>query len=354
MSLADGWAAMNLEMPPRVPRTEYSAHRHWDLVKAVTGIDVSPESPKEVQENASEAFMRAWNYDFFWSIRFFAGNMFGDMCTKMGHATYASGGVDYSAEVICPFKTPEEVLAFDPWQAYGPKDKAELTRKADRQYHDYMDAKKRDGVNMTGMYDTCVSALIDIFGWEMMLLAAGTDMKRFGELANRYCRWVKQYFEAMADSVAPVVMVHDDIVWTSGAFLPPQWYREYVFPNYRKLFAPLLAAGKKIMFTSDGNYTQFIDDIAACGVHGFVMEPTTDMAYIAEKYGRTHVFVGNADTRVLLMGTKQEIRAEVQRCMDIGKKCPGFFMAVGNHIPPNTPVENALYYNEVYEELGKR
>jgi len=29
-------------------------------------------------------------------------------------------------------------------------------------------------------------------------------------------------------------------------------------------------------------------------------------------------------------------------------------MAVGNHIPPNTPVEKALYYNQVYEELSKR
>ena len=54
------------------------------------------------------------------------------------------------------------------------------------------------------------------------------------------------------------------------------------------------------------------------------------------------------------MYTKEEIRAEVQRCMDIGKSCPGFFMAVGNHIPANTPVENALYYNEVYEELARR
>jgi hypothetical protein len=29
-------------------------------------------------------------------------------------------------------------------------------------------------------------------------------------------------------------------------------------------------------------------------------------------------------------------------------------MAVGNHIPPNTPVESALYYNQVYEELRER
>ena len=149
-------------------------------------------------------------------------------------------------------------------------------------------------------------------------------------------------------------MIHDDMVWTSGAIFSPKWYRQFIFPNYKKLFAPLRESGKKIMFTSDGNYTRFIDDIAACGVHGFVMEPMTDMAYIAEKYGKTHVFIGNADTRILLSGTQAEIRAEVERCMAIGKSCPGFFLAVGNHIPSNTPVESVLYYAQVYEELSRR
>ena len=113
-------------------------------------------------------------------------------------------------------------------------------------------------------------------------------------------------------------------------------------------------SGKKILFTSDGNFTEFIDDVVATGVHGLVMEPTTDMAYVAQRYGKTHAFIGNADTRILLRGSRNEIRNEVQRCMAIGKACPGFFLAVGNHIPPNTPVESAIYYNQVYEELSRR
>jgi uroporphyrinogen-III decarboxylase len=152
----------------------------------------------------------------------------------------------------------------------------------------------------------------------------------------------------------PVVMVHDDIVWSSGPFYRPDWYRSYLFPNYKRYFAPLLDSGKKILFTSDGDYTPFIDDIAACGVHGLVLEPMTDMAYIAERYGQKLAFIGNADTRILLNGDHKAIREEVERCMAIGKKYPGFFMAVGNHIPPNTPVESALYYNQVYEELSHR
>ena len=354
MALKDGMAALNLEMTDRVPRTEYGPSDNWPLVRAVTGIDVTPESDPETKRKASAAMERAWNYDFRWNVWVGAGNgHFPGRYTKMGHAVFADGGTDYSEEVICPFESPEEVLAFDPMEEYGPVDIAKLTKEFNSHYADSV-AFNPDAVNMTGIYTTCVSGLLEMFGWDMLLMAAGTDPEAFGEVTNRYCKWIGRHFEALAQCDAPVVMIHDDIVWTSGAFIHPDWYKKYVFANYKKLFAPLLEAGKKIMYTSDGTYTQFVDDIAGCGVHGFVMEPTTDMGYIAEKYGKTHCFIGNADTRILLKGSKEDIYNEVKRCMDIGKKYPGFFMAVGNHIPPNTPVENAIYYNECYEKLGKR
>ena len=351
MSFEDGWAAINLEMPKRVPRTEYSAEMHWDLMKAVTGADVTVDSGEEAKARAQEAFYRAWNYDFFWSTGVKVD--FGRWHTDMGHAEYAAGGVDFREPVRCPFGTPEEALAFDPVHSLPEPDTRRVRGQAEESYQANCRAHG-DGVNMTGIYHTCISGLIEIFGWDMLLTAAGLDPEAFGRVANRYGEWIGRHFEALAEADVPVVMVHDDIVWTSGAFMRPGWYREYVFPNYRRFFGALAESGKKIMFTSDGNYTEFVDDIAACGVDGFVMEPTTDMGYIAEEYGRTHVFVGNADTRILLSGTREEIRAEVERCMAIGKPCPGYFMAVGNHIPPNTPVENAIYYNEVYEELSRR
>ena len=48
------------------------------------------------------------------------------------------------------------------------------------------------------------------------------------------------------------------------------------------------------------------------------------------------------------------IYREEERCMEIGKAFPGFIMAVGNRIPHNTPVDNALYYNEAYRKLSQR
>jgi hypothetical protein len=352
LSFADGWAAMHLEMPDRVPRTEYSAESHWDLIKAVTGIDVGVESPADVKTAAARAFMNAWNYDLVWST-LISRESLGQYRTRMGHAAYAAGGVDYDDNIGSAFEAPEEVLAFDPWHALGAIDRKAAVERFESHYKANC-AANPECVNMTGVYITLVSGLIDLFGWDLLLTAAGMDPQAFGELTNRYSSWIQQFFDALADADVPVVMIHDDMVWTSGAIFRPGWYRRYVFPNYKRQFSPVIDSGKRVLFTSDGNYTEFIDDIADCGVHGFVMEPTTDMAYMAERYGRTHVFVGNADTRILLSGTRDQIRAEVERCMSIGKHCPGFFMAVGNHIPPNTPVENALYYNDVYEELSRR
>jgi hypothetical protein len=352
MSYEDGWAAMNLEMPKRIPRTEYSADMHWELIKAVTGIEVGVHSPPEVQRQASLALMKAWNYDFFWSTLISDGE-FGQWRTDMGHAEYAAGGVDRRDTIFSPYQTTEDVLKFDPWEKLGSKDCAELTRRFEASYQQNA-AAHPDGVNMTGIYVTLISGMIGLFGWDLLLTAAGEDPNGFGALCDRYAAWIQQYFDALAAADVPAVMVHDDMVWSSGAIFRPAFYRKFVFPHYKNYIAPILQSGKKVIFTSDGNYTKFIDDIAGCGFSGFVMEPMTDFEYVVEKYGQTHVIFGNADTRILLSGTKAEIRAEVQRCMSLGRTCPGFFMAVGNHIPPNTPVENALYYNQVYEELSRR
>lgn len=352
MSYINGMAAINLEMPDEIPRTEYSAHFHWDLVNKVIGSNITPGSTEQEQQKASESFVKNWDYGMFWNI-LTHNQIFDGKYTKLGHAEFKGGGVDFSDERSLLVEDPEDVFQLDMYELYGTRDLKVLTEEYDRNYEDICKCYP-DTVNMTGIYTTCMSGVLEMLGWDTLLMAAGIDSRSFGEFVNRYTEWIGQYFNALALSKSPVVMIHDDITWTSGAFLQPEFYREFIFPNYKKLFSPLMEAGKKILFTSDGNYTQFVDDIARCGVNGFIFEPCTDLEYICSRYGKSHVIVGNVDTTVLLMKGKEEIEEEVKRCINLGKKCPGYFLAVGNHIPPNTPVENALWYQEFYEKYKKR
>jgi len=75
---------------------------------------------------------------------------------------------------------------------------------------------------------------------------------------------------------------------------------------------------------------------------------------VCGKFGKTHSIMGNVDVRPLTFGTKADIRAEVERCMAVGKDCPGYWMVCSGHLPSNVPVENALYYNDCYMELRDR
>ena len=120
MSLQDGLAALNLEMPPRVPRTEYSAAQHWPLVSAVTGMTITRRSSDEAKQRApARRSWPRWNYDLLWCT-LIGGSEFKDVRTRMGHCVYADGGTDFDPVRSSPFSQPEEVLAFDPWETFGP------------------------------------------------------------------------------------------------------------------------------------------------------------------------------------------------------------------------------------------
>jgi len=349
MGYKHGMSALNLEMSDLVPRTEYSVTGHYELIKKLTGID-GTQPGKE--NEAAIAMMKEWDISINWNILVHSF-VFGQWKTSMGHAEYAYGGSDKNDNIYCPFKNEEEIFNFDLYEKIGVLNIGEWVKLFNNHYISQQNTYS-DIVNMSGIYTTCMSGLIEIFGWDWLLECAGSDPERFGEVTNRYCAWINQFFIALAKSEVPTVMIHDDIVWTEGAFIHPDWYRKYIFPNYKKMFRPIIESGKKILFTSDGNYTEFIDDLAECGINCFVLEPLTDMRVIAERYGKTHSFIGNADTRILLLGKKEDIYNEVKRCMNIGKKYPGFIMAVGNHIPANTPVDNCLYYNDFYMQMRKR
>lgn len=353
MSFQDGMDALNMKMPKKIPRTEYSCSNLFHaLQQAVTGIEVSKDSDPATKLKAMQAFEKEWDFGIHWAVKTHA-EIFKDHRTFMGHASFAEGGSDYSNKVTTPFNDSDDVLAMDFFETYGTETKESLVAGYNEHYKMRCDQHPH-GVNMTGIYVTLVSGLIDCFGWELMLEAMGDDIDEFGAMTDRYADWMLPRFEALAACDSPVVMIHDDIVWTSGPFANPQWYYDHVFPNYEKMFEPLKKAGKKILYTCDGTFDYFLDDIVSCGVECLVMEPTTDMGAIAKKYGQKLSFVGNADCKILTFGTKEEIRKEVERCVNIGRDCPGFIMAAGNHIPVNVPIENAIYYNQCFQEMAYR
>jgi uroporphyrinogen-III decarboxylase len=99
----------------------------------------------------------------------------------------------------------------------------------------------------------------------------------------------------------------------------------------------------------------FVPDIAAAGADGFIFEPMLPLDAVVQRFGNTHVIIGSkVDCLTLTFGKKDAIRREIDLTLQLARNCPGFVFAVGNHIPSNVPLENALFYMDYLRQNWTR
>ena len=346
MSYDIGMRTLRRKPAERLAHTEYCSN--YALVRAATGRDPLTDP------GAWPAFYEAWDLDFLWTTN--DGPVpWGKRgrVTDMGHAEFLEGGVDRRDTVSCPFRDVEEALGFDAVAEYGLPDFDDLVEYYEQVYTG--GRRSHPGqVYPGGYYRTIVSGMIETFGWDMLLQAAA-DRRRFERVIEGFYHLSLHHYRAWAKTSIEVFICHDDMVWSAGPFMHPDFYRAAIFPRYKKLWQVLRDAGKVILYCSDGTWTAFVDDIASAGADGFIFEPTTSLDYVVEKYGKTHAILGSkVDCRTLTFGTKEAIRSEIDATLALAKGCPGFVFAVGNHIPSNVPVENGLFYMEYLRKRWQR
>lgn len=341
MSYRIGLDTIHLRPTERIAHTEYCSNE--DLMEQVAA-EASRAAGRPV------SFADAWELDLIWSTN--DGPVPWSergRTTDMGHAVFLRDGRDKRPARPCPFRDVHEVLAFDAVAEYGLPDSDSLVAYYQETWSKAQ-AKRPNQVHTAGYYRTIVSGAIEAFGWDMLLEAAA-HRDAFERVLDGFFRLSMHHFKAWAKTTAPVFICHDDMVWSAGPFMHPDFYRRALFPRYRALWAVLKEAGKKVLFCSDGTWTQFVPDIAEAGADGFIFEPTTDFDFVCRAFGGTHVIVGSkVDCRTLTFGTKEQIAREIEatlaaaRDARTGEFLPGLMFAVGNHIPSNVPLANASFY----------
>ncbi len=332
---------INLKPVSRLGHTEYSMEYHKEYIEKLT-------SQKIEEQSTIRKFYDLWNYDFLWIANdgLYENWFKRGRCTDMGHAEYASDGSDKKEVIVCPFKTQEDVWAFDPVKEYGlPDFKQQVSA-----YEEFIQSNRKRFPNQLatgGYYKTIVSGAIQAFGWEMLLLAAIDEVK-FEKVLDGFYRYTLFHMEAWAETSIEVVIQHDDFVWTSGPFVRPDFYRKVIIPRYTELWKPIHKAGKKVLFCSDGNFMEFADDIVKAGADGLIFEPVNEFEFMAERFGSSTCLIGSAvDCRDMTFESWEKVRSYMDKTFQFAKKCKGLIFAVGNHIPANVSdemVENYINY----------
>jgi hypothetical protein len=327
-------AIANLALKPcaKWGHTEYSLEYHKAYLAERTGL---PVEDKSLVPAAYDRF----GYDFLWRINngLIDWKQAGRV-TDMGHASYDTAGADFRGPSTSPFTTPEEVWAFDAVGEYGlPGFEEQVKAYEDRATQARAQCPRQ--LSTGGYYRTLISGAIEAFGWDMLLLAAA-DESKFEKVLDGFFRRTLFFVQAWAKTSIEAFMQHDDFVWSEGPFLHPEFYRRAIIPRYAELWKPLHAAGKKVIFCSDGLWTEFAGDIVAAGADALCFEPCNDFAEMAGRHGDAACLIGSAvDCRDLTFGKWDQVKADIDMTLGSLARCKGAIVAVGNHLPPNVPPE---------------
>ena len=325
---------INLKGGGRFAHTEYSLGYHTGLIEAV--------KPQSLDD--------AFDIDFCWNVNDYHDWLTLGRATDMGHADYAENGADHRAAKACPFEDVEDIYSFDPSKEYGVPAHADLVRFYEELNRKSL-AERPNQLVTGGYYKSVISGAIQAFGWDMLLLAAA-DQERFAKVLERFGEYTLHFNEAWADTSIDAFIQHDDMVWTSGPFVSPDFYRSVIFPIYKKLWAPLRKKGKKLLYCCDGTFQMFMKDVAEAGAEGFIFEPTNDFDYVVSEFGSSHCIVGSkVDCRTMAFGTWDDVKREMDETFKLASRCKGLIWAVGNHIPANVSDDICFKYRDYLREL---
>ena len=375
MSYARGRAAFFLEPTDRIPRFETIYHP--GMLARLSGLD-----PIAQPLGASLAAMRALDMDVYrvgalptrastlkqgetaatasqaMNITAFSGALASEAADPPEGVASKSrlsywGLVDSETQVVFDVTTPEEVYAYDPGRA-DPRPQAEVTADYRRQLSE-AEALVGDLAYTTALfYTTLFMWPVMLFGWELFLVAAAEDPQRFRRVWDGFAEQTMKHLTAWADAGAKVVFCHDDLAMTNQLVFRPAWYREHIFPWYRRFWRMLHERGVRVIFTCDGAFDPLVEDLIALGVDGFQVERRFDIARFLERYGQSQVLVAGVDQRTLTFGTSEDVERATRETAELGRRSPGFIWRADTSIPGNIPLENLETYFACQDKYGRR
>lgn len=155
-----------------------------------------------------------------------------------------------------------------------------------------------------------------------------------------------------------MVWIGDDVAMQTGMMIPPALFRKYLKPRFAHIISEYKRRNKnvKVMYHCCGNPSMVIDDLIEIGVDVLhSLQPSAiDIAKVKEKYGDRIALWGGMDIqRIMPRGTREQVKNEVKRLIDICGHNGGYVLAPAHHVQADTPLENILAFYEAAEEYGK-
>lgn len=179
-----------------------------------------------------------------------------------------------------------------------------------------------------------------MLGFEGFAQAWAFDRDLIRAVLDRVVEAQWRTFERVIELPRVVGVWHsDDLAYGTGLLVSPDFFREFIFPWYRKMGDICRERGLLYAFHSDGDLRPVLDDLIDCGFQALhPIEPQAmDIREIKQLTRGKLCLLGNVDVDLLARGTPEQIRevvrANIRDLTDDGGYCVGSANSVTAYVP---------------------
>ncbi|HIE50859.1 MAG TPA: hypothetical protein EYP85_03795 [Armatimonadetes bacterium] len=252
-------------------------------------------------------------------------------------------------------ETVAEIEAYDHWPSPDWWDYSGLAAECET-YADYAVVNAGDRLDRTAQF----KPLMYLRGMEQAYVDLVLNPKLteaiLAHIREYFLEYNRRVFEA-AQGKIDLFLMGDDFGTQQGLMMDLPTWRRFFKEGFRAYIELAHRYGMKVMHHTCGSVVELIPDFIECGLDILQsLQPRAagmDLARLKREYGKDLAFHGAIDVQETLpSGTPEEVRAMVQRQMEVGKPGGGFIISTAHNIPPETPTENILALYEAYREFG--
>jgi len=177
--------------------------------------------------------------------------------------------------------------------------------------------------------------------------------KWIGKIADYHVELGKQLIDCGVDAL----VISGDDAEKTGPIFSPRIYREFYYPQYKRMVDAFHARGVMVIKHTDGNTYRILDDMVRAGFDGYhAIEPMAgmDIGVVKQRYGDHLCLLGNVDcSHTLSLSPLGQVREETRECIRKASPGGGHVLGSSNALHPAVSLENVYEMIRTARRFGR-
>ena len=202
-----------------------------------------------------------------------------------------------------------------------------------------------DDMGVIGQYGDIYTTIWEMMGFENFSMAIYTEPELVEALFEKVGTLIYSMFENMSQMEwVGLLWYSDDIAYSSGPTINPDFYRQWLFPWLKKIGNLAKARQIPFIYHSDGVLYDLIPDILDCGVTALhPLEPLSmEIAELKARHGKELCLCGGVDVDQLSRANPDDIQRLTRQILEIATVNGAYAAGSSNSIPEYVKAENYL------------